>query len=380
MGQTRLSRALAPDSSAPFPEERSTWKRLSPVPEEADAASNVNVLHKDSKAYNNTTVEIPYVEYCGLAEKPFGLTPDPSFYFESGSFREAADHLRFFLDQKEGFALIYGDVGLGKTTISRIFLESLDKKMYHTALILNPIMDEAEFLKQVLRELAVPVLTTNREELLENLREFLLDEYREGKETVLIIDEAQLLSSQLFEFIRVLSNFETDKQKILHIILFAQPEIVQKLAEPGLRYLAQRITIIYRLRPLSEDEVFLYINHRLLRAGSRGFVQFTDDAVKQIYRTSGGCPRVINVICDRCLLYLYTHSHRLVDGTTVRAVLEEESQSLMRKPVKKFRKKAYAIAAGIAILLLSFLLRPYLSPIYKFFGTRSVADTAAKTE
>ena len=261
---------------------------------------HTKLLHKSSKPYNNKHMEIPYLDYCGLTEKPFGLTPDPQFYFESRSYREAMDHLRFFLDQKEGFALIYGDVGLGKTTISRIFLDSLDKKLYHTALILNPIMDEAEFLRQVLKELAVPVYSTNREELLENLRDFLLDEYRQGKETVLVIDEAQLLSSELFEFIRVLSNFETDKQKILHVILFAQPEIIQRLVEPAMRYLAQRITVIYRLRPLAQDEISLYIHHRLLKAGSRGFVQFTDEAVKEIYQASLGCPRLINVLGDRC--------------------------------------------------------------------------------
>ncbi len=332
------------------------------MPDKSEAPTKL--LHKSPKPYNNTSMEIPYVEYCGLTEKPFGITPDPFFYFESGSFREAADHLRFFLDQKEGFALVYGDVGLGKTTISRIFLENLDKNLYHTGLILNPIMDEAEFLRQVLKELAVPVLSTNREELLEDLRDFLLDEYRAGKETVLIIDEAQLLTSQLFEFIRVLSNFETDKQKILHIILFGQPEIVQRLGEPAMRYLAQRITVIYRLRPLTEDEVFLYINHRLLRAGSRGFIQFTDDAVKEIYRTSQGCPRIINILCDRCLLHLYTYSKRIVDGPIVRSVLKEESQSLMPKPIRNYRKSSirdrclhchYLIVAAVKAVSESYL-------------------------
>ncbi len=351
MGQTEVSPAYFPDEPTPLP----------------TGGFHTKLLHKNVKACNNTLVEIPYLDYCGLTEKPFGLTPDPSFYFESGSYREAVDHLRFFIDQKEGFALVYGDVGLGKTTISRIFLESLDKKLYHTALILNPIMDEAEFLKQVLKELAAPVFTNNREELLENLRDFLLDGYREGKETVVVIDEAQLLSSQLFEFVRVLSNFETDKQKILHIILFAQPEIIQRLVEPAMRYLAQRITVIYRLKALAEDEIFLYIHHRLLRAGSRGFVQFTDDAVKEIYRTSQGCPRLINVIGDRCLLYLYSHSKRIVDGTAVRAVLKEESQILMRKESKKYRKTAYAIAGCIALFLLAVLFKSYLAPIYKLF-------------
>jgi len=343
------------------------FHRAAPENLSSEPDPHAKLSHKNAKAYNNAPMDIPYLEYCGLSEKPFGLTPDPSFYFESRSFREATDHLRFFLDQKEGFALVYGDVGLGKTTISRIFLENLDKKLYHTGLILNPIMDQAEFLRQVLKELAVPVYTTSREELVENLKDFLLDAHREGKETVLVIDEAQLLSSELFEFIRVLSNFETDKQKILHIILFAQPEIIDRLVEPAMRYLAQRITVIYRLTALAEDEIFLYIHHRLLRAGSRGFVQFADDAVKEIYRSSRGCPRLINVLGDRCLLSLYSNSKRTVDGGAVRAILKEESQVLMRKETKRYKKAMYTIAACIALCLLAVLFKSYFPPLYKLF-------------
>lgn len=351
-----------------------------PLPEsEEQGLKNTKVLHNTEKQYNNSPMEIPYLEYCGLMEKPFGLTPDPSFYFESKSYREATDHLKFFLSQKEGFAVIYGDVGLGKTTISRIFLDNLDRHQFHTALILNPIMDQAEFLRQVLKELSVPVYTTNREELLENLRDFLLEEYRQGKETVIVIDEAQLLSPELFEFIRVLSNFETDKQKILHIILFAQPEIIERLVDPNMRYLAQRITVIYRLKPLAQDEIFLYIHHRLLRAGSRGFVQFTEEAVKEIYNASLGCPRLINVLADRCLLYLYSHSKRIVDGGIVRAVLREESQMLIRKEPRKYRKTVLALAACVALFILAILFKPYLNPIYKFFNVKPTTAETQKT-
>lgn len=309
--------------------------------------------------------EIPYLKYCGLKERPFGLTPDPFFYFESASYQEALDHLTFFLMQKEGFALIYGDVGLGKTTISRVFLDRLDKTQYNSALILNPIMDEADFLRQVVRELAIPCGDFEQEAMLDALRDFLLSEHELGRETIIIIDEAQLLSDGLFELIRVLSNFETDKEKILHIILLAQTEIIEKLTQPQLRYLAQRITVIYRLRPLTHEEVFLYINHRLLRAGSNGFVRFNDEAIDVIYQSSGGCPRLVNVLCDRCLLYLYSHSRRNVDGRAARQVFEEESNLLIQKAAPRRRRvRPAVIVVGVAaVLLLLFVSLVYFTDL-----------------
>lgn len=296
--------------------------------------------------------EIPYLKYCGLKEKAFGLTPDPFFYFESTSYQEALGHLTFFLSQKEGFALIYGDVGLGKTTMSRVFLDRLDKTRYNSALILNPIMDEADFLRQVVKELAVECENPEQEAALEALKGFLLSEHKSGRETVLIIDEAQLLSDGLLELIRVLSNFETDKEKLLHIILLAQTEIIPKLTQPHLRYLAQRITVIYRLRPLTHEETFLYINHRLLRAGSNGFVRFKDEAIDAIYQASAGCPRLVNILCDRCLLYLYSHSKRNVDGRATKQVFEEESNLLIQKAAPPRRRIRPAVIIIIALLCL----------------------------
>lgn len=299
--------------------------------------------------------EIPYLKYCGLKEKPFGLTPDPFFYFESASYQEALGHLTFFLSQKEGFALIYGDVGLGKTTMSRVFLDRLDKTRYNSALILNPIMDEADFLRQVVRELAIDCEDSQSDATLDALKSYLLSEHESGRETVLIIDEAQLLSDGLLELIRVLSNFETDKEKMLHIILLAQTEIISKLTQPHLRYLAQRITVIYRLRPLTHEEAFLYINHRLLRAGSNGFVRFKDEAVDEIFRASGGCPRLINILCDRCLLYLYSHSKRSVDGAAAKQVFVEESNLLIQKaapPRRRVRPATLIIGVLLCVLAL----------------------------
>jgi general secretion pathway protein A len=287
-------------------------------------------------------VEIPYIEYFGLTEKPFGLSPDPYFYFEAETHREAMDHLRFFLSQREGFALIHGDVGLGKTTISRIFLNSLDKSVYNTALILNPIMDEIGFLMEVSKELGIkPLEGSTKKVLFDGIEGFLLGEYQKGRETVLAIDEAQLLSNELLELIRILSNIETEKEKILRIILFAQPELLGQLMRPEMRHLAQRITVTYRLRPFAEKEVGLYIAFRLIKAGSTGYPQFRKRAVGLIYEASRGYPRLVNILSDRCLLDAYAKSKKSVGNGVVRDVLGEEhlalssvkgSQPVLRRP------------------------------------------------
>jgi general secretion pathway protein A len=309
-------------------------------------------------------MEIPYLEYFGLTEKPFGLTPDPHFYYESITHREAVDHLKFFLCQKEGFASIYGDVGTGKTVSSRIFMDSLDKSLYNTALILNPIMDEKEFLQEILKELNISYENLSKKEMFDRFQLYLLEEFGKGKETIIIIDESQLLSDEMLEFIRVLSNMETEKEKILHTILLGQQELIEKLKEPRMRYLSQRITVIYQLKPLSLREVNLYINHRLLKAGSKGFLQFKEDAIKLIYHASKGYPRLINVICDRCLLLLYTKSERTVDEKAVNAVLNEESISTladMTKTNKILPALPYLLAALIAITLLALSLLNLIS-------------------
>lgn len=270
-------------------------------------------------------MEIPYLEYFGFTEKPFGMSPDPAFYFESNEHKRAFDYLTFFIAQQEGFALIYGDVGSGKTTISRIFLNSLDSATYNTALILNPVTDEIEFMKEVLKEFHVRHQPDNRKELYDILRLFLLEEFQKGKENILVIDEAQLLSYDMLEFIRLLSNIETDKQKILHTIFFAQPEFLDKLKDPRLRHLSQRITVTHGIKPFTHNEVKSYINYRLFKAGSKGPLEFRDKAVRMIHIASRGYPRLINYICDRCLLVLYAESTHTVDSRVVARVLAEES-------------------------------------------------------
>jgi general secretion pathway protein A len=307
-------------------------------------------------------MEIPYLKYFALTERPFGLTPDPHFYFETETHREALSHLAFLLGQKEGFALIHGDVGLGKTTISRIFLSSLDDNVYNTALILNPIMDEVEFLKTTLKEFGLKTDGLTRKELFDLLERFLLEEHQKGKETVVAIDEAQLLSNELLEFIRVLSNIETEKEKIIRIILFAQPELVEKLKEPRMRYLSQRITITYRLKPFSERDVGLYIAYRLVKAGSKGVPSFKKNAIKLIYEASHGYPRLVNILSDRCMLVLYTKSKNIVDKQVVADVLKEENISLASvktdySSVQHYRVAVLSLAGIILVLLAVFVVR-----------------------
>ncbi len=301
-------------------------------------------------------MEIPYLEHFGFTEKPFGISPDPSFYYESAEHKQAIDYLTFFIAQQEGFALIYGDVGSGKTTISRIFLNTLDSGTYNTALILNPVADEAEFMKEVLRELRVEDIPETKKELYDTLRLYLLEEFQRGKVNVLIIDEAQLLSYELLEFIRLLSNIETDKQKILHTVFFAQPEFLDKLKDPLMRHLSQRITVTYCIKPLTYAEVKAYINYRLFKAGAKGPLEFQDRAMKLIHTASRGYPRLINYICDRCLLVLYARSSFTVDGHVVSKVIIEESIPLSTvkhtEDSKRLGGRHVTMMAGVAAFIL----------------------------
>ncbi len=320
-------------------------------------------------------MEIPYLEYFGFTEKPFGMSPDPDFYFESKEHKQAFDYLTFFIAQQEGFALIYGDVGSGKTTISRIFLNSLDKGTYNTALILNPVTDETEFMKEILKEFYFQHIPDTRKELYDTLKLFLLEEFQKGKENVLIIDEAQLLSYEMLEFIRLLSNIETDKQKILHTVFFAQQEFLQKLKDPRLRHLSQRITVSYGIKPLSYNEVKSYIHYRLFKAGSRGPLEFQDKAVKLIHAASKGYPRLINYICDRCLLVLYAQSTQTVDVSVVSKVISEESIPLSSVKSTAVNKniRLLPVIAGIALLVVAGIVSYYFlfSPMYGHFSVTS---------
>jgi general secretion pathway protein A len=244
-----------------------------------------------------------YLEHYGLAEAPFNITPDPRFLFFSDQHREAFDHLYFGIRERKGFIQITGEVGAGKTTLCRALLAQLGPA-YHTALILNPVLTGSQLLRAVLGELGVKA-QRDRGVMLEQLNEFLLERHREGHDVVLLIDEAQDLSDELLEQLRLLSNFETDDRKLLQIVLVGQPELREKLDRRSLRQLRQRITVRYHLGPLDLLDTRRYVEHRLHVAGANGRPTFSRWAMRAIHRYAGGVPRLVNSICDKTLLCGY---------------------------------------------------------------------------
>ncbi len=242
-----------------------------------------------------------YVEFYGLAERPFNITPDPRYLFFSRGHREAWEHILFGIEQSKGFIQVTGEVGAGKSTLCRAVLEELGEG-YATALILNPVMTGIQLVRSILRELGLDARGNDRVRLVERLNAFLLESAAASRDVVLFIDEAQDMSDALLEEVRLLSNLETDDRKLLQIVLIGQPELREKLDRPGLRQLRQRITVRYHLGPLGRSETEAYILHRLNVAGSNGRPIFSSWAMRGIYRYSGGVPRLINAVCDAALL------------------------------------------------------------------------------
>lgn len=263
-----------------------------------------------------------YNQFYGFREPPFNITPDPRFLFFSDRHREAFDHLLFGIRERKGFIQITGEVGAGKTTLCRALLEELGPT-YRTALILNPTLSPDELLRTVLAELGLSAPAGDRVAAIEVLNRFLLAQLSEGNDVVLLIDEAQDLSSELLEQIRLLSNLETDQRKLLQIVLVGQPELREKLDRRELRQLRQRITVRYHLAPLTREETERYISHRLRVAGANGRPSFDRWAVRRIYRYSRGVPRLINAVCDKALLAGYVAGEDLLTGRHVRLAVRE---------------------------------------------------------
>lgn len=263
-----------------------------------------------------------YNGFFGLKEAPFSIAPNPQYLFMSDRHKEALAHLMFGLAETGGFVLLTGEVGTGKTTTSRCLLEQVPENT-QVAFILNPTLTEHELLATICDELKVtyPDQATIKQ-LTDTIRDHLLANHDAGKNTLLIIDEAQHLRVEVLEQLRLLTNLETNTKKLLQVILIGQPELQELLRRRELRQLAQRITARYHLLPLTESEVAAYVSHRLGVAGCQRAI-FTKSAIRRLHKASAGIPRVINLICDRALMGAYGRNKSKVDGGIVDAAAKE---------------------------------------------------------
>mgnify|MGYP000958546198 CR=1 FL=1 len=265
-----------------------------------------------------------YTSFFGLSEKPFAITPDPRYLYLSERHAEALAHLLYGINESGGFIQLTGEVGTGKTTVVRTLLSRVPQHA-DVAVILNPRVTPAEFVLTVCEELGVPLKESERgsvKEMIDALNRRLLATHASGRRVILIVDEAQNLEADVLEQVRLLTNLETATQKLLQIILIGQPELRELLERNDLRQLAQRITGRYHLNPLTREETHGYIRHRLRVAGASGEI-FTPAALDEVFRISGGIPRVINVTCDRALLGAFTTDTRRINAALVRRAAGE---------------------------------------------------------
>jgi general secretion pathway protein A len=263
-----------------------------------------------------------YLDYYGLTEPPFDITPNPRFLFFSPKHREAFNHLLYGIRERKGFVQLTGEVGAGKTTLCRAMLEQLGEN-FATALILNPVLDADQLMKAIAMEFGLSVKGLDRLDTVAAINEFLLQQVEHQKDTVLIIDEAQDLTNELLEQVRLLSNLETDDRKLLQIVLMGQPELRDRLNDFRLRQLRQRITVRYHLRPLTRTEVGQYVHHRLQISGAKGAPYFSTGALWRICRYSQGIPRLVNAVCDKCLLAGFVQQRDRIDFRMVGVAIRE---------------------------------------------------------
>ena len=263
-----------------------------------------------------------YKEFFGLKEKPFNVTSDPNFLFLSRAHKEALSHLLYGIKERKGFLEITGEIGAGKTTLCRALLNQLDKNT-KSAFIFNSTLPELQLLGAILEDYGINVERKNKIMMLRQLNGYLIQELAKGNNVILIIDEAQNLKSSILEEIRMLSNLETDKDKLFQIILVGQPELKNKLNSPNLTQLKQRIAVRFHITPLEHDELSKYIYHRLSVAGSDGQIRFFDDAIETIYNFSGGIPRLINMVCDKALLSAYVMETRDITLPIIERSIQE---------------------------------------------------------
>ncbi|MSQ48712.1 MAG: DUF2075 domain-containing protein [Deltaproteobacteria bacterium] len=292
-----------------------------------------------------------YEAFYGFRDLPFRLTPDPDYLFLSANHQEALGHLLFGINERSGVVVITGAIGAGKTTLVRTLVRNLDAQTT-VAYVFNPALSALELLQTINTELGLPATSTSKKELTDALNRFLLTQQREGRRTVVIIDEAQNLEPTVLEQLRLLSNLETERAKLLQIILIGQPELATILARPDLTQLDQRVTLRWHLHPLPSADTGAYIRHRLqVASDGRTSVVYTPGCIRLVHAYSGGVPRLINVLCHRALLVAYTREERQISVAVVRQAMDElrrhgqETRSLLRS-------RSFAFNAVLAVVVL----------------------------
>lgn len=288
------------------------------------------------------------LEFYGLKEDPFKLTPDPAYFFQSVVHNEALLSMRYVIEQREGFCLVTGEPGTGKTTLLNVLMESLRGKA-EIALILTPRLSPEEFLHSVIDDLSLKPAASSKNDILKAFRDFLIEKSQAGRSVIIIVDEAQNLPDDTLEELRLLSNLETDKDKLLQIILIGQPELEKRLHGNSLRQLDQRIAVRIRLRPLSGAETLEYINYRLIKAG-KGFLRLDERLLKPIYRFSHGVPRVINILTSRALMSAFLEGSNIVTKKHVKYALRHLQDSDRNKMRSLQHIPAYAVSLIIIVI------------------------------
>ena len=329
-----------------------------------------------------------YEKFFSFREKPFKLVPNPAYLFLSKSHEETLAHLNYALSEGDGFVEITGEVGTGKTTLCRAFLESLDADTI-AAYIFNPRLGPRQLIRAINDELGIKYDADNTKDLIDKLNAFLIRKKAQRKKVILLIDEAQNLSRNVLEQLRLLSNLETNQEKLLQIILVGQPELSEILDSHELRQLSQRITLRYHLSPLNHKETVEYIRYRINIAAQNAGIKFNRSAFRQIYKYSRGIPRVINIACDRSLLTAFGLSRHKITGSIARASIKELMGAGARG---KFDladwKKAFIIFAVLSVVLAAAIFHhPLTHGITEFFKRwqnpeieASVADIAKYSE
>jgi len=307
-----------------------------------------------------------YNEYFGFKEAPFSIAPDPRYLYMTAQHREALAHLVFGLNSEGGCILLTGEVGTGKTTICRCLLEQIPDQA-NVALVLNPKLSEIELLETICDELKIDYPDTDNsiKTYTDRIHEFLISSNRKNEKTVLIIDEAQNLSSKVLEQLRLLTNLETNQRKLLQIIILGQPELLDILARTEMRQLAQRITARFHLQPLTRTEVKAYVTHRLAVAG-QNIQLFPENSIKLLYKLSDGVPRLINILCDRALLGAYVESQYTANPPIIKKAANEVFGELKNvEKQHKNRQWLYPIAAlsGITVIAIALFLYMTLAPV-----------------